>query len=140
MKNVTKAQIDDLEKLVNIDRAVIGDDRRRDYIKDAIEAETCIVVKEEEQIVGFLLYDTSFFGCSFISLIIVLPNKRLKGYASSMIEYMVSHSPTKKVFSSTNQSNVKMQKVFIKNGFIQSGKIENLDEGDPEIIYYKISL
>lgn len=140
MKNVTKAQIEDLDKLVNIDREVIGDDRRRDSIKEAIEAETCIAVTEEDQIVGFLLYDTSFFGCSFISLIIVLSNKRRKGYASLMIEYMVSHSPTKKVFSSTNQSNVNMQNVFIKNGFIQSGKIENLDEEDPEIIYYKISL
>jgi hypothetical protein len=28
-----------------------------------------------------------------------------------------------------------MQKVFHANGFIQSGIVENLDEGDPEIIY-----
>jgi len=30
-----------------------------------------------------------------------------------------------------------MQKVFEANGFVQSGIIENLDEGNPEIIYFK---
>jgi len=30
-----------------------------------------------------------------------------------------------------------MQKVFKANGFKQSGFIENLDEGDPEIIYFR---
>lgn len=29
-----------------------------------------------------------------------------------------------------------MQKVFNSNGFIRSGIVENLDEGDPEIIFY----
>ena len=29
-----------------------------------------------------------------------------------------------------------MQKVFNANGFIRSGIVENLDEGDPEIIFY----
>ncbi|ACK91201.1 hypothetical protein bcere0016_45940 [Bacillus cereus 95/8201] len=40
-------------------------------------------------------------------------------------------------FSSTNESNESMQKVFNANGFIRSGIIvENLDEDDPEIIFY----
>ncbi|MGR5983053.1 hypothetical protein ACT7CN_17900 [Bacillus cereus] len=39
-------------------------------------------------------------------------------------------------FSSTNESNESMQKVFNANGFIRSGIVENLDEDDPEIIFY----
>ncbi len=31
-----------------------------------------------------------------------------------------------------------MQKIFDFNGFIESGIVENLDEGDPEIIYFKV--
>jgi hypothetical protein len=30
-----------------------------------------------------------------------------------------------------------MQEVFKVNGFIESGFIENLDEDDPEIIYFR---
>ena len=48
---------------------------------------------------------------------------------------MLSHSPTQKYFlQRTNQ--MKVCKSFNANGFIRSGIVENLDEGDPEIIFY----
>ncbi|QHA92227.1 GNAT family N-acetyltransferase [Bacillus sp. N1-1] len=136
MYNVVKANITDLDKIVHVDSEVIGNTSRRNLIRNAIEMGCCIVVQETNNIAGFLTYDTNFFECSFISLIIVSPSKRRKGYASLLMEYMINNSPTAKVFSSTNCSNVRMQKVFEANGFIQSGNIENLDEGDPEIIYF----
>ncbi|MEH7115598.1 GNAT family N-acetyltransferase [Neobacillus niacini] len=137
MKSIEMAQFIDLDDIVKIDEEVIGNNNRFDYIMKAIEEERCIVVNNKNLIVGFLLFDTHFFNCSFISLIIVKPTERRKGYASSLIEYFINISPTKKIFSSTNKSNQTMQEVFKINGFIQSGFIENLDEGDPEIIYFK---
>ncbi|MGD6890581.1 GNAT family N-acetyltransferase [Bacillus mobilis] len=136
MKNVTKASINDLDEILHIDIDVIGNDSRQDYIKHTIAEGRCIIVKEENSISGFLTYDANFFGCTFLSLIIVAPTKRRRGHASSLISYMLSHSPTQKIFSSTNESNESMQRVFNANGFIRSGIIENLDEGDPEIIFY----
>jgi hypothetical protein len=137
MKIVVKATLEDLDKMVNIDYEVIGNTNRRDYIENAIELGHCIIVKNEGDIEGFLIYDFNFFECSFISLIIVSPSKRRNGNASLLIDYMMSISPTTKVFSSTNRSNSSMQKVFHANGFTESGIVENLDEGDPEIIYFK---
>ena len=137
MESMVKSQLNDLDEIVNIDREVIGSDRRRKYIKKAIEEERCIAIKNEFSLVGFLIFDTNFFSCSFISLIIVKPTERRKGYAISLMEFFISISPTKKIFSSTNKSNKSMQEVFKANGFIQSGFVENLDEGDPEIIYFK---
>ncbi|MEK7014364.1 GNAT family N-acetyltransferase [Bacillus sp. FSL R9-9410] len=136
MENVAKASIDDLESILHIDVAVIGDDSRRNYIKHAIDEGNCIIAKEDNSISGFLTYDTNFFGYTFLSLIIVSPTKRRQGHASSLISYMLRHSPTQKIFSSTNESNESMQKVFNANGFIRSGIIENLDKDDPEIIFY----
>ena len=138
MKLQEMAQLNNLEELVNIDEEVIGHNSRREYIKKAIEDERCIVAYDiKNQIVGFLLFDTHFFDCSFISLIIVRPTERRKGYATALIDYFINISPTRKIFSSTNKSNKSMQEVFKVNGFIESGFIENLDEGDPEIIYYR---
>ncbi|WP_419880553.1 GNAT family N-acetyltransferase [Peribacillus sp. B-H-3] len=137
MKNVAIANIADLNKIVCIDSEIIGNTSRRKFIKNAIDAGRCIIAMEEDNIVGFLIYDTNFFECSFISLIIVSPSKRRKGYASLLMDYMLSISTTAKVFSSTNRSNISMHKVFDSNGFIQSGIVENLDDGDPEIIYFK---
>lgn len=137
MNNVIQAQINDLDQIMNIDQDIIGDDSRKDYITNAIKEKQCLVVKEGDLIVGFLVYHNHFFDCAFISLIIVSPTKRRKRYASSLINHFVSMSPTMKIFSSTNQSNEKMKEVFNLNGFVKSGTIENLDEGDPEIIYFK---
>ncbi|MBJ8004650.1 GNAT family N-acetyltransferase [Bacillus cereus] len=136
MENIAKASIDDLDSIVHIDVNVIGDDSRRDYIKHAIDEGKCIIAKEDNSISGFLTYDTNFFGCTFLSLIIVSPTKRRQGHASSLISYMLNNSPTQKIFSSANESNTNMQKVFKANGFMRSGIIENLDEGDPEIIFH----
>lgn len=137
MTNIIQAAIQDLDEIMYIDSDVMGDTSRGSYIAKAIELGGCISAREGDQMVGFLLYDMHFFECSFISLIIVSPSKRRKGYASMMLDYMMRTSPTAKVFSSTNRSNGSMQKVFAANGFIQSGIVENLDEGDPELIYFK---
>ena len=137
MESLVRSELIDLDEIVNIDREVIGSDRRRMYIMKAIEENRCLVVKNEFSIVGFLIFHTDFFDCYFISLIVVKPTERRKGYATSLMEYFLSVSPTKKIFSSTNQSNKRMQDVFKANGFKQSGIVENLDEGDPEIIYFK---
>ena len=139
MEHLVKTQLNDLDALVKIDIEVIGSDSRRKYIKRAIEEDRCIAIKNEFTFVGFLIFNTDFFDCSFISLIIIKPIDRRKGYATSLIEYFTSISPTKKIFSSTNQSNKRMQEVFKANEFIQSGFVDNLYEGDPEIIYYKLT-
>ena len=131
------AQLKNLDDIANIDEEVIGHNRRHEYIKKAIEDERCIVAYDKNLIVGFLLFDTHFFDCSFISLIIVKPTERRKGYATALIDHFINISPTRKIFSSTNKSNKRMQEVFKVNSFIESGCIENLDEGDPEIIYYR---
>lgn len=137
MKSLELAQLIDLDNIVNIDEEVIGNNSRGEYIRKAIEEKRCIVANDKNLTVGFLIFDTHFFDCSFISLIIVRPSERRKRYATSLIEYFINSSPTKKIFSSTNKSNQRMQEVFKANGFIQSGYIENLDEGDPEMIYFK---
>ncbi|MEK4914954.1 GNAT family N-acetyltransferase [Bacillus sp. FSL E2-8887] len=133
---ITNAEITDLDSIGDIDIDVIGNDNRRNYIKRAIDEGTCIIAKEDNSISGFLTYDTNFFGYTFLSLIIVSPTKRRQGHASSLISYMLRHSPTQKIFSSTNKSNTNIQKVFKANGFMRSGMIENLDEGDPELIFH----
>jgi ribosomal protein S18 acetylase RimI-like enzyme len=135
--NIVEAQITDLNAIVQVDRQVIGNTSRKDFIENAIKQGRCILVNENEDVAGFLIYDTQFFECTFISLIIVSPAKRRKGYASQMMNYLVRTAPTDKIFSSTNRSNESMQKVFEANGFVESGIVENLDEGDPEIIYFK---
>ncbi|MGE7924021.1 GNAT family N-acetyltransferase [Viridibacillus arvi] len=137
MNSVITAKVEDIEAIVKLDCEIIGNMSRRKQIEKIVGEGHCLIIKEKEAVQAFLLFDTSFFECSFISLIIVSKSARRKGYATALINYFESIAPTKKIFSSTNQSNINMQKVFESQGFVRSGFVENLDDGDPEIIYFK---
>ncbi|WP_221567929.1 N-acetyltransferase [Alkalihalobacillus sp. TS-13] len=138
MINVTQAVPQDLDEILVIDNEVIGNSNRRSMFKKAIHEGRCLAVRSvHSTIKGVLIYQTEFFDCSFISLVIVHPSERRKGYASRLIKDFEKIAPTEKIFSSTNQSNERMQSVFSSLNYEKSGYIENLDEGDPEIIFYK---
>jgi GNAT superfamily N-acetyltransferase len=137
MRNVAYAHIDDLASLIQIDCQVIGSESRHEQIQEAILEKRCLVVRDGETAAGFLIFNTHFFDNTFVSLIIVSPEERRKGNASLLLKHVEEISRTDKIFSSTNQSNRQMQRIFLVNGYSQSGIIENLDPGDPEIVYYK---
>lgn len=126
-----------LDDLSQIDSQVIGDDRRRHEIEKAIQEQRCLTCFSDGETAGFLIFHTSFFDYAFISLLMVRPSFRRKGVASSMINHFEQISPTNKIFSSTNQSNMMMHRLFHSLGYMKSGSIEHLDEDDSEIIYYK---
>lgn len=138
MSVIDLATLEQVDELCLIDQEVIGDLSRKDTIIKAIQDKRCFIQKTDSTIAVFLIFTTDFFECSFISLIIVKPSVRRKGVATDLLAYFVDKAPTSKIFSSTNSSNTPMQKVFDLTGFKKSGYIENLDEGDPEIIYFKM--
>ena len=134
---VKKATISDLSMLSKIDGMVIGSEIRKPKIEQYILNEQCVVATINNEPVGFAYYDTTFFECCFIQLVIVNPNFRRLGIAGALIRYIEEHSPTPKLFTSTNESNTIMQQVCLSLGFVRSGIIENLDDGDPEWVYFK---
>jgi hypothetical protein len=59
------------------------------------------------------------------------------GAGEALVKHLESLCQTAKLFTSTNLSNLPMQSLLAKMGYILSGVIHNLDEGDPEIVYFK---
>ncbi|PFH88601.1 GNAT family N-acetyltransferase [Bacillus sp. AFS088145] len=134
---IRNAVKNDCESIVILDSQIIESRIREHQIKRSIEENRCIVCEMNNRIVGFMIYHKFFFGHLFIELIIVPPETRRLGIAKNLIKYVEVFSE-KKLFSSTNKSNSSMQKVFQSLGYIESGFIDNLDKGDPEIIYVKL--
>jgi ribosomal protein S18 acetylase RimI-like enzyme len=126
-----------LSDIAAIDEIVIGNPNRHGFIKDAINSSQCLYASIDDIIVGYAIFERSFFGQGFIDLLIVHPDYRRLGIGKAIIAYIEEHCPTEKLFTSTNQSNIPMQNLCENIGFSRSGYIENLDEGDPEIIYFK---
>jgi len=137
MINIEKATGKELEAICTLDSMVLGNPSRRDFLVNAVKANQCLVAIVRDTVVGFSILERSFYGQSFISLLIVQPNYRKRGVATAFIRHIESICSTEKLFTSTNKSNVIAQGVFEALGFVRSGYIENLEEGDPEIIYFK---
>jgi len=134
---VRRATEKDTGFICEIDRKQIGTSERRKYLTHAIRNKQCFVVKEGRKCIGFAVVDQGFYGQSFIWLLVVDRGHRRRGVASSLIHHIESTCTTNKLFTSTNKSNLIMQRLMDKLGFERSGYIDNLDEDDPEIVYFK---
>lgn len=83
MTKVLQAKLNDLEEIIQIDSEIIGDKSRKNYLKQSIDEGRCFVGQIDGEIVGYIVFDTHFYGNSFISLIIVRPSHRRKGVAKN---------------------------------------------------------
>ncbi|XXM71088.1 N-acetyltransferase family protein [Lysinibacillus sphaericus] len=135
--NIEMANKSDLPDLLHIDQSVIGNNHRSVLIDRSIQDRCCLVCKIEGKPAGFLLSNKQFFDHWFVSLVIVHPDCRKRGIARGLFTAFEEMADENKIFSSANQSHNIMHRVFLSLGYEKSGLIENLDEGDPEIIYVK---
>jgi ribosomal protein S18 acetylase RimI-like enzyme len=99
--------------------------------------ERCYAARQDGEVVGFAVMDQSFFRQSFVELIVVHPRHQRKGIGEALLLHLEAVCPTEKLFVSTNLSNKQMQRLCRRLGYMPSGMIDNLDPGDPEVIYCK---
>jgi GNAT superfamily N-acetyltransferase len=110
---------------------------RAAFLERAIRAGECWLARRNGEIDGFAVFDRSLYDQPFVSLLYVVPERRGAGVATALMMHIETICPGEKLFTSTNESNTPMQRLCERLGFIRSGWIENLDKGDPEIIYFK---
>lgn len=143
MKTVSlrKATINDKALVVdfdyNLDKVEHIELRREEKIIKAISDEACFIILADNKAVGFTIFDYRFFDRGWIELIVIEEKYRGKGIGVQAIDLICKQSKTKKVFTSTNSSNTHMQKALTKVGFSFAGKIHGLDDGDPELFYFR---
>lgn len=131
------ASADDVAAVQAIDPRAQDTPGRRAFLERAVAAAECWVARDAGQIVGFAVFDRSLYDQPFVSLLHVVPERRRSGMATELMRHVESICPGKKLFTSTNESNVPMQRLCERLGFVRSGWIENLDESEGEIIYFK---
>lgn len=133
---IRSACIDDYEALCAIDSVAATSVERRDQIRNWLGSACCCVAEANGRVVAYGVLTHHFYGRPFIEIVMVGRGFRRQGLGAAIIRHFPSAIPDSKLFSSTNMSNRPMQELFVKLGFRPSGYIDNLDEGDPEIIFY----
>jgi GNAT superfamily N-acetyltransferase len=138
MTIIERASSQDFEHICALDETVRGRAPRRRLIGEACASGRIAVARVDDVIRGFVIFDESFFDQFFVRLLLVHPDFRRHGLATALMRAAELDCQSGKLFTSTNQSNLPMQRLCDRLGFIKSGYIENLDDGDPELIYVKL--
>jgi N-acetylglutamate synthase-like GNAT family acetyltransferase len=126
----------DLEGIFQVDPTAQREKHRKEIICRAVENGDCYIA-EGEKIKGYAILEYTFFEMGFVSLLVIHPDQHRSGLGSGLMSHLESICRTRKIFTSTNQSNLPMQALLSKLGYESSGIINGLDEGDPELIYKK---
>ena len=127
----------DIDQVIAIDYIASTEETRRQQIRDWIKKNYVIIALIDEQIVGYAVLEYTFFSCGFISMLIVQEEHRRYGIATALVKRLEEACNTEKLFTSTNESNVPMQAFLASMSYEPSGIVHNLDEGDPELFYFK---
>jgi GNAT superfamily N-acetyltransferase len=128
----------DIEQIPHIDSSARVDQSRRSLIRGAVDRGECFVAVNNGIILGYGVMNHAFFDRGFVSLVYVDAAKLRHGVGSRLFDEFERRCRSSRIFTSANLSNLPMQGFLASRGYVLSGMIQDLDEGDPEIFYSKI--
>lgn len=127
----------DLAALLDLDPQAADLPRLRARLQAALAGEDgagALVIERDGQALGYAVL-ASFHGYPFLERIVTAPAHRRAGVASSLMSVIERTMSEDRLFVSTNESNQPMRLLLADRGYRVSGVVENLDPGDPELIY-----
>ena len=126
----------DLKYLIAIDSVALHEAQRVLQIHAWCAQSTCFLAEKDGEIMGYGVLNYHFFGCGFIEMLMVGEHYRRHGIGLALLNDLKSKCLHPKLFTTTNRSNLPMKRLLRTSGFIESGQIENLDEDDPELVFF----
>jgi ribosomal protein S18 acetylase RimI-like enzyme len=132
---VSCATADDADALAAISTGSISG--KHAFIVDSLARRRVVAARLDGRIVGYIVWDRSFFSRPFVWLLGVDPAFRRRGIATNLLREFERRCRGESLFTSTNESNHPMQTLLCGLGYVPSGRIENIDPGDPELVYFK---
>ena len=127
----------DTESLCSLDEIAAQSLERRDFIRNSVADGSCYVAVIDQNAVGYGVLNYTFYHHGCIDMLYVADDHRRCGVGSALLEQLETLCKTPKLFTSTNLSNLPMQALLSRRGYLLSGVIHNLDARDPEVVYFK---
>jgi ribosomal protein S18 acetylase RimI-like enzyme len=128
----------DLDLVIGIDPVTQTESSRRKFLEAALRSGECWLAERAGMPLGLVVLQYSFYGNGFVPLLVVQSAFRRQGVGRALLEYVASACTTPKLFTSTNESNTAMRSLLAGARFEPSGTIQNLDPGDPELVFFRL--
>lgn len=132
------ATADDVASLCALDTVTPTDPLRVEQIATWVADGAAHIVECNGAVAGYGVITHDFFHAGMIEMVMIAQPFRRQGLGIGLVHHLTTLCRSKTLWSSTNQSNSRMQTLLEGAGFIRSGLIEGLDPGDPEVIYRRI--
>ncbi|CAN5306955.1 hypothetical protein BH20ACI1_BH20ACI1_26340 [soil metagenome] len=137
MISIRPAVENDIATLCLLDLVAHLENERRNFISRVVKHGECFVAVTNERVIGYGVFNYTFYYYGCIDMLYVDSEYRHIGAGTALLKHLESLCKTSKLFTSTNLSNLPMQSLLNKMEYVLSGVIHNLDENDPEIVYFK---
>jgi GNAT superfamily N-acetyltransferase len=134
---IRPANENDIEVLCSLDLVARGGNERREFIRRSVVSGACFVAVAKDEVIGYGVLNYTFYCNGCVDVLYVHSGHRRQGAGEALLRHLESLCETPKLFTSTNLSNLPMQSLLAKSEYVLSGVIHNLDDGDPEIVYFK---
>lgn len=126
----------DLRTLLKIDTFVAGDNSRQNFNHKSLRKWECLLALVDNNLRA-TWGSTSFLRSNVRLAALHRRGILQKEVGTALIGRIELSCNTRKIFTSTNQSNVRMQSLLEKLRYERSGYFENLDEGNRKTICFK---
>ena len=121
MIGIRHAQERDIHAICHFDQMAQDDNKnRRKFIADSVKKQVCYVAEMDIKVMGYAVFDYNFYSNGMISMLYVDQDYRRQGVGTELIKHVESICMTEKLFTSTNQSNLPMQGLMNKMGYVPS--------------------
>jgi ribosomal protein S18 acetylase RimI-like enzyme len=101
-----------------VDPVAATDEGRRGFIAERVAAGETLVALDGDAVVGYLVLDHAFFGRGFVVMLCVHPKRRRRGIGRALMR-TPSGRAAPRIFTSTNRSNLPMQRLLEGMGYRQ---------------------
>lgn len=137
MISIRPAVEHDIDVPCSFDLILPREIERREFICRLVTSGECFIAVADQTIIGYAVLNYTFYHNGFIEMLYIHSDYRRRGAGAALLQHIESLCQTPKLFTSTNLSNLPMQSLLAKLEYVLSGVIDNLDEGDPEIVFFK---
>lgn len=134
---IRRATADDLAALVGVDPKLETEPGRAGHLRPLMDQGLSWLAEADGRPLGYVVASTRFFDRPFVDLLVVDEATRRLGVGTALMAACEAQHDDDRLFTSTNESNQPMRALLAKAGYRVSGVIENLDPGDPELVFVK---
>ncbi len=132
-----RLQASDIDRLAQVDPRLADEGALRAHIVDLLGAGLSWLAVTSGSPAGFAVVTRHFFNFPFVDLLFVSEAHRRRGVGGSLMAHCEAVHDSDRIFTSTNESNEPMRALMASLDWRPCGRVDALDEGDPELFFVK---